>query len=139
MSYFEDVALNDNVYGLVYGPGEVIFVQDSKLRVEGFYTFQVKFKDTSVYYTAAGVPDWCSSDGDCQTVYYLGDINQPEPDFEASYDSVLSKKQIIKLQAKDKLEMRCPNGAWRNIKMCPPKVFMKALKNQDYRLFRKKK
>jgi hypothetical protein len=33
--------------------------------------------------------------------------------------------------------MKCPSGAWRNIKGCPEREFLKALANEQFYLFRK--
>lgn len=135
--YFEDVRKDDEVYGLLYGKGEVCFVLDKKFRLEGSYMFEVQYKTKKVFYNEDGVPDWCSGNGDCQTVFFADDLEKPEQDFDARYGDLLSKKKIIKLQEKGSLEMRTPNGSWRNVERCPQDLFMKAIKYEDFHLFRK--
>jgi len=137
MNYFDKVELKDEVYSLVYGNGTVNYVLDKKLRTEGFYTFQVQFTDNKVFYTTEGVPEWCSSTGCHQTVYYKSDLDKPESDFENIRKDLLSKKKIVKLKKQGKLEMRCPSGAWRNVEECPPVVVLAAIKYEEFYLFRK--
>ena len=137
MAYFDDVELNDEVYSLIYGKGRVKYVLDVKLRTTGFYIFQVEFKSADIFYTEDGIPEWCSKDGNCQTVYYKGDPEMPELDFQTIDKDLLSRKKILKLKEQGKLEMRVPSGAWMNVNEIPPKVYIYALKHDELYLFRK--
>lgn len=137
MNYFENVKRGDEVYSVVYGEGKVKFVLNKKLRSEGFYMFMVEFNSDSVYYTEDGIPEWCSDMGNCITIYYKDDLNKPELDFKTHDEDILSKKKIAKLKEQGKLEMRVPTGAWRNVDSCPTKVFLEALRDGRFHLFRK--
>lgn len=137
MSYFEGVELEDEVYSIVYGTGKVNFVLAEKLRTNGFFAFQVQFNMDKVYYTEDGIPEWCSNGGCVQTIFYKNDLEKPEMDYETIEKALLSKKKILDLQSKGKLEMRVPSGAWINVNECPAKVVVKALKDGEYYLFRK--
>ena len=134
--YFDDVKLGDEVYSIIYGNGKVSFVLEKNQRTPGFFCFQVQFKSDKVYYNEEGIPEWC--DELCsQTLYYKNDLNKPELDYETIEKALLSKKKIVALHSKGKLEMRVPSGAWVNVKNCPPKVFVKALNDKEFYLFRK--
>ena len=132
--YFEDVEIGDKVFGLVYGPGEVIYSIGSN-QVSGFYSFKVKYKNKEVFYTNEGVPDWCKQN--FQTVFYKSDIDLFNLDLEP-VDEVLKMKKIIKLRNREQLEMRCPSGLWRDINMCPAGFGDNALEKGQFHLFREK-
>lgn len=138
MSYFDDVKTKQEVFSMIYGNGKVCYVLDKKSRTDGFFTFQVQYETEKVYYTTDGVPDWCSFEGNCQTVYYKDDLDKPEMSYEQRQDDVLSEKKIMKLKDQDRLEIRTPSGAWINANVCPPKLVFEALRNENYYLFRKK-
>ena len=137
MSYFGFIEEKDEVYSVVYGLGTVNFIVEKRSRVDGFYTFEVLYKDgTKVFYTDDGVPNWCHTSADCQTVWYRDDIDLINSDISPS-DDKLSKKKIAKLRMKDQLEMKCPSGIWRDIKGCPERVIIEALGSEKFHLFRK--
>ncbi|HEY9203795.1 MAG TPA: hypothetical protein VIM82_05630 [Sulfurimonas sp.] len=140
MHYFSDVKVNEEVYSLVYGKGKVIFTLPKKQRLDGFYAFAVEYpnKNKKVYYTVDGYPDWSSSDGCCQTVFYIQDVDLNDIDIQPPL-KILSEKQILKSKNDGDLEMKCPSGIWRNINECPQKLVKKALLKSKYYLFRKKK
>lgn len=137
MAYFDDVEKNDEVYSIVYGHGKVKYVLDKKSRTPGFYIFQVQFENDSVFYTEAGIPEWCSTKGCNQTVFYKGDMDMLDLDYQTIKKDLLSKKKIAKLKEAGELEMRAPSGAWINANYVPPKVYLAALKYEELYLFRK--
>ncbi len=135
--YFEDVKVGDEVYGFVYGRGVVSYVIDDEFDVDGFYAFEVEYENTErVFYTREGVPNWCNSSGCLQTVYWMFDIDLMEEDFSPS-EGELTPKKIMKLRVKNKLEMKCPSGLWRNVSECPDAVFLGAITKEQFHLFRK--
>ena len=136
--YFKNVEVKDEVYSLIYGLGEVKFVVPDNARKEGFFTFEVKYTSKQkVVYTVEGIPNWCNTSA-CgqQTVWYKNDIDLIDEDISPS-EGELSKKKICKLRLKDKLEIKCPSGIWRNINQCPEKEFLMALSKEQFHLFRK--
>jgi hypothetical protein len=138
MSYFENVKVGDEVYGFVYGKGVVKYVIDDQFDMDGFYAFSVEYDNgEEVFYTRDGVPNWCNSDGCIQTVYWRDDIDLLDEDFSPS-EGALAPKKIMKLRVKDKLEMKCPSGIWRQVSQCPDSVFLGAITKEQYHLFRKK-
>ena len=135
--YFENVNVGDAVYGFIYGKGEVTYVIDDKFDMDGFYVFEVTYENgESVFYTREGVPNWCNADGCLQTVYWMYDIEIMDEDFSPS-EGGLTPKKIMKLRSKDKLEMKCPSGIWRNVTDCPDTVFLGAITKEQFHLFRK--
>jgi len=135
--YFDNVNLDDEVYGFVFGPGKVVYVIDDKFDMDGFYAFEVEYENQErVFYTRDGVPNWCNTDGCLQTVYYRSDIDLLAVDFSPSEGS-LAPKKIMKLWVKGNLEMKCPSGIWRNVSQCPENVFLGAITKEQYHLFRK--
>lgn len=137
MSYFNKVKVNDEVFSLVYGRGVVTMALPKKHRVDGFYIFSASYNNNKVvHYTDDGFPDWCSTDGCVQTVFYLYDVDVSEMDIEPIC-TVLSQKKIAKYQEKGILEIRCPSGIWRNVDEVPEKIVKKALKKDSYHIFRK--
>jgi hypothetical protein len=138
MEYFDNVKLNDEVYGFIYGKGTVTYVINDQFDIDGFYAFEVTYDNgESVFYTKEGVPNWCNSAGCLQTVYWRDDIDLIDEDFSPSEGSMAPKK-IMKLRLKDKLEMKCPSGIWRSVSQCPESVFLGAITKEQYYLFRKK-
>lgn len=139
MHYFSKVKVDEEVFSLVYGKGVVVFALPKKDRIEGFYVFAVEYKDKhKVHYTVDGVPNWCSTEGDCQTVFYMDDVDLTDMNIQPA-DKLLSKKRILKYKEKGILELRCPSGIWRNVDEAPAKLMKKALKKDKYYLFRKEK
>lgn len=139
MAYFDDVELGTEIYSLIYGNGEVIFVLDKKNRTKGFFMFQVQFANEKVHYNEEGIPDWCTLGDCCRTAYYKDDVFRPESDYATIDKDLLTLKKAIKLKEQGKLEMRTPSGAWRNVDQCPVKEYLKAIKNEELYLFRKAK
>lgn len=140
MHYFSNVKINEEVYSIVYGKGKVVFTLPKEHRIDGFYVFAVEYpnKNKRVHYTIDGYPDWTSSAGSCQTVFYTKDIDLNDMDIQAP-SKILSEKQILKYKRDDILEMQCPSGIWRNTNSCPHKLVEKALKKSKFYLFRKDK
>lgn len=137
--YFNKVKVDEKVFSLVYGKGNVTYVLPKKHRVDGFYVFAVEYKNQhKVHYTVDGFPDWCSSEGCYQTVFYMQDVDLADMNIQPA-DELLSKKQISKYKEKGKLEIRCPSGIWRNVDKTPDILIKKALKKDSYHLFRKEK
>ena len=139
MHYFSKVKVGEEVFSLVFGKGIVVMTLPKKNRIEGFYVFGVEYKnDKQVYYTLDGFPNWCSSDGCMQTVFYMKDIDLADTNIQP-VEKILSLKQISKYKEKGNLEIRCPSGIWRNVDETPDKIMKKALKKEQYFLFRKQK
>lgn len=137
MRYFSKVTVDEEVFSLVYGKGTVSMVLPKKQRIDGFYIFAAKYQnDKVVHYTVDGFPNWCSSEGCMQTVFYLDDVDLTDMDIQPTC-TILSQKKILKYQEKGNLEIRCPSGIWRNIDEVPEKIVKKALKKDSYHLFRK--
>lgn len=136
--YFKNVAVGHNIYSVVYGSGQVIFMVNPRDRMEGFYTFEVEFKTgDKIFYTDDGVPNWCHGAKDCQTIWYKDDIDLFEEDISPT-NNILAKKRILKLRVKNKLEMKCPTGIWRDVIMCPERIIIQAVSNEKWHLFREK-
>ena len=139
MHYFNDVEVGNEVFSLIYGKGNVIMALPQNLRLDGFYVFVVEYKNKhKVHYTIDGIPNWCPVDGGCQTVFYLKDIDLTDMDIQPA-NKLLSYKQILKYKEKGILEVCCPSGIWRNVDVTPEKILRKALKKEQYYLFRKEK
>ena len=139
MKYFKNVKLDDKVYSLIFGQGRVKFVLPKKQRIDGFHIMEVEYMNKQrVHYSESGVPNWCTMNGKCQTLFFLDDIDISKMDFEP-INELLTKKQIKKLKEKDRLEMRCPSGLWRNITICPERLVQKAFDKVELHLFRKAK
>jgi len=139
MHYFNKVKVDDEVFSLVYGKGIVVMSLPKKNRIDGFYIFAVEYKNKKkVHYTVDGFPNWCSSDGCSQTVFYMKDVDLTDVDIQPS-DKILSQKKILKFKDKGVLEVRCPSGIWRNVDEAPEKIFKKAFKQEQFFLFRKEK
>lgn len=132
MSYFKKVAEGDKVFGLVFGKGFVRSVWENS-----YYTFEVEYENgTVVPYTPEGTPSW--SDIGIQTVFYRSDIDAMELDFSPS-NEILTPKKIIKLRAKNKLEVKCPSGIWQPYNKCPLHITEKYLEDGRLSYFRKVK
>ena len=139
MHYFDNVKLKKEVFSLVYGNGVIIFALPKEHRLEGFFVFAAEYeKKHKVYYTIDGFPNWSSSDGSCQTVFYKKDVDFSDMDIQPP-NKILSEKQILKYKEKDILEIQCPSGIWRHINETPQNLMKKALKKSKYHLFRKQK
>lgn len=139
MHYFSKVKVDDEVFSLIYGKGVVVMALPKKQRVDGFYVFAVEYKNKKqVHYTIDGIPNWCPTDGGCRTVFYLKDIDISDIDIQPA-NKLLSYKQITKFRDKGILEVKCPSGIWRNVDEAPEQIMKKALKKEQYFLFRKEK
>ncbi len=132
MGYFKKAKPGDKVYGLVFGRGKI-----SEVFEESFYPIIVEFDNGyEVPYTEEGVPSWGTFKK--QTLFYRRDINLRSEDF-SPVDKVLSPRKIIKLRAKNKLEVRVPSGVWRNAKKADKSYVEQLLEEEKYHLFRRKK
>lgn len=131
MAYFDDVKVGDELYGMVFGAGEV-----SQVFEDSHYKIMVSFKNGyEVPYTEDGIPGWGNFKK--QTLYYKSDIDLTDVDF-SSVTKVLSPKKIIKLREKKKLEIRLPSGVWTDCKKCVKEYIEEMLEKENYHLFRKK-
>ncbi|MEA2049737.1 MAG: hypothetical protein U9O56_03300 [Campylobacterota bacterium] len=131
MSYFNEVKIDDNVYGLVFGAGVV-----SEVFQNGHYKFMVEFKNGyEVPYCEDGIPGWGKFKE--QTIFYKDDIDLSEYDFSAT-KKILSPKKIIKLRAKKRLEIRLPSGVWTDCRKCVKNYLEEMLEKENFHLFRKK-
>jgi len=132
MSYFKNVKKGDLVFGLVFGKGVV-----SDVFSDAYYSLFVEFENGSqVAYTEEGVPNWGMFSE--QTLFYREDICLEDIDF-TPLDDLLSKKKIIKLREKGKLEIRLYSGVWTDINLVDETYVQNLLENNKYHLFRKKK
>jgi len=131
MAYFDDVKVGDELYGMVFGAGQV-----SQVFEDSHYKMMVAFKNGyEVPYTEDGIPGWGNFKK--QTLYYKSDIDLTDVDF-SSVTKVLSPKKIIKLREKKKLEIRLPSGVWTDCKKCVKEYIEEMLEKENYHLFRKK-
>jgi len=131
MAYFDDVKVGDELYGMVFGAGQV-----SQVFEDSHYKMMVAFKNGyEVPYTEDGIPGWGNFKK--QTLYYKSDIDLTDVDF-SSVTKVLSPKKIIKLREKKKLEVRLPSGVWTDCKKCVKEYIEEMLEKENYHLFRKK-
>jgi len=130
--YFEDVKIDDEVFGLVFGKGKVRNI------LNGFYHFEVIYKNNQVVpYTLEGVSGW-SNQLDFQTVFFKEDIDLMDEQYDFSLiKKELSAKKIIKLRLKNKLEVRCESGLWRKVSECPSFLIERYLEDNKLFLFRK--
>jgi hypothetical protein len=130
-AYFRKVKKQDKVIGLIYGNGIVKNV----LNKDDYYYFEVEYENNQcVFYTIDGIPNWGNFTE--QTVYYENDIKLFDFDF-SPLDEVLSKKKIIKLRDKNKLEVRLPSGFWDNY-FVKKEYSEELLEQGKLHLFRKK-
>lgn len=133
MSYFKEVKVNDEIFGLVFGHGVVTSVWD-----DSFYTFEVTYDNGQVVpYTPEGYPAWRNLGH--QTAFFKEDIDLEDLDFRINDGDVLSTKKIIKLRMKNKLEVKCPSGIWQAVGNCPSYVTEGYLEEGKLHLFRKAK
>lgn len=131
--YFKKVKEGQEVFGLVFGPGEVTSVWENS-----YYSFEVMYKTGDVVpYTPEGVPAW-NIELDFQTVYYKKDIDVFELDMGVNCD-ILTPKKIIKLRDKKQLLVKCPSGLWQNIDHCPIHISQRYLEENKFHLFKKQK
>ena len=140
MHYFSKVKRDQEVFSIIYGKGIVDFVLPKKFRIDGFHVFSVEYKkkNKKVHYTIEGYPDWASSNGTYQTVFYKSDVDFDDIQIQEP-SQVLTKKKILKLKEQDKLEIQCPSGIWIDVNECPEKLTTKALTKSNYYLFRKQR
>jgi len=132
MSYFKKVKEGDLVFGLIFGRGVVTNVLSNS-----YYLLFVEFENgIEVAYTIDGIPNWGNFEE--QTLFYREDVCLEDIDF-SPLDKVLSKKKIIKLREKNKLEVRLYSGIWKNIKLVEDSFIQDLLEKENYHLFRKKK
>jgi hypothetical protein len=131
MAYFDNARVDDEVYGLVFGLGEIIQIFDNS-----HYKIMVEFKNGyEVPYTEDGIPGWGSFNK--QTLFYKKDIDLTDVDF-SPVSKVLSIKKIIKLKEKKKLQVRLPSGIWKNVKKAEESYIEDLLEREKYHMFRKK-
>ena len=132
MAYFDNVKVKDELYGLVFGAGEVTQVFE-----DSYYKMLVEFKNGyEIPYTVEGIPRWGKFKE--QTIFYKDDIDLTEVDF-SPVTKVLSPKKIIKLRKNKKLAVRLPSGIWTSAKKAPKEYIQKMLEAENYHLFRKQK
>ena len=130
--YFKKVKEGQQVFGLVFGPGEVTSVWENS-----YYSFEVTYKNGFVVpYTLEGIPGW-GHGLDFQTVYYKKDIDVFELDTSIA-EKTLSPKKIIKLRDKKQLMVKCPSGVWQLLEHCPIQISEKYLEEKKFHLFKKK-
>lgn len=131
MAYFDNARVDDEVYGLVFGLGEIIQIFDNS-----HYKIMVEFKNGyEVPYTEDGIPGWGRFNK--QTLFYKKDIDLTDVDF-SPVSKVLSIKKIIKLKEKKKLQVRLPSGIWKNVKKAEESYIEDLLEREKYHMFRKK-
>ncbi|MDP2893702.1 MAG: hypothetical protein Q8N78_04975 [Sulfurimonas sp.] len=131
MAYFDNAKVDDEVYGLVFGPGKIIQIFDNS-----HYKIMVDFKNGyEVPYTEDGVPGWGNFNK--QTLFYKNDIDLTDVDF-SPITKILSIKKIIKLQDKKKLQVRLPSGIWKSVKKAEHSYVEDLLEKEKYHMFRKK-
>ena len=129
--YFKKANVGDKVFGLVFGRGTI-----NNTFGDAYYTFEVEYENGQVVpYTSEGNPAW-NFGADIQTLFYADEINLAEYDM-TPIDEVLTAKKIIKLRNKNKLEVRCLSGIWRNIKNCPATEVETLLSDAKFHRFRK--
>jgi hypothetical protein len=140
MTKFTDVKLNDEIYSIVFGLGKVIFVLTKSLRLDGYYVFEVEYKNGQrVHYTEDGRPSWCKDKNNCtKTICYKHEVNFDELDTKPKR-KILTKNKIDKLRYKDALEMMSPAGGWIDANLMPDIMVDNAINNEQYHLFRKMK
>jgi len=131
MAYFDNVKVNDELFGMVFGGGKVTRVFE-----ESYYKIMVTFKNGyEIPYTEDGIPKWGKFKE--QTIFYKKDIDLTDIDF-APVTKVLSPKKIIKLREKKRLEVKLPSGIWSDYGKCVKKYVQEMLEKENYHLFRKK-
>jgi hypothetical protein len=126
------IELGKKVFGVVFGKGII-----SSVNKDAYYTFEVEYEEGStIPYTPEGIPAWNNS-LDFRTVFSYDEICLSEFDFSISTET-LSPKDIIKLRNKNKLEVKCFSGIWKDVNDCPSSVVEDFLSHQKFFLFRKK-
>ena len=131
MSYFKDIQVGDEVFGLVFGLGVVSNVFDE----DSYYRLLVEFKnDFEVPYTSDGIPGWGKFKE--QTLFFKTDIDLTQCDFSPVH-KILTPKKIIKLRDKKRLEVRMPSGLWRAYDKQIKQYTQELLEDVKYHLFRK--
>ena len=136
MGYFDNAEVGEKVFGLVQGNLTIVDVVPKDKRIEGFAAITCENKEgKQFHYTINGLPGWALGYCNCQTLYYPKDLDMTELDTTATC-RVLSEKKIRKLLAKDELQIRCPSGVWMNTDVVPEGLIERALKKDNYHLFR---
>jgi len=140
MSRFSEVKLNDEIYSLVFGLGKVIFVLAKPLRLDGYYVFEVEYKNGQrVHYTEDGRPNWCKNINNCnKTICYKDEVDFEQVDTKKK-KKILPKHKIEKLRNRDELEMMSPAGGWIDANLMPDIMVDNAINSGEYHLFRKMK
>ena len=140
MKYFNKIKTKDMLYSLIYGKGEVVYVLQKELRVDGFCMFEVKFEcGTKIHYTEDGIPHWCKLSGCQQTIFFIKDIKFEEENILPIKNILPMKKVINLLNKDDTLLVKCPSGIWRHTDDVPEKIIMEAIKQNHNHLFKEKK
>jgi len=130
MSYLKNVKKGDQVFGLVFGLGQIKEVYN-----DSHYKCIVNFDNNyEIPYTEEGVPGWGKFKN--QTLFFKEDIDVTEFDF-SPLEKVLTPKKIIKLREKGKLEVQLPSGIWHICNKTIKKYTEELLKEEKYHLFRK--
>jgi len=128
--YFKNVKKGDEVFGLVFGHGTVVDVNQN-----GFYTMMILFDNgDEVPYTSEGIPGW--GNFDYQTVYFKSDIDIEKLDF-STVDTLATPKKIIKWKLKAKLEVKCPSGLWADAGKCKTNYIESLFEDEKFWMFRK--
>ena len=131
MSYFKNVKVGDEVFGLVFGHGQVV-----NNWIAGHYSFVVAFDNGyEVPYTEDGIPGWGTFD--YQTLFFKKDIDVMSMDFSSNLKNPTPEK-IIKWRSKDKLEVKCPSGIWKDASKCSYDYVEDMLQRGFFNKFRKK-
>ena len=140
MKRFSEIKLGDKIYSVVYGIGEVIFVLDKKYRLDGYFVFEVEYKDScTVHYTENGIPGWCRDMNSCaSTIYYRDEIDLEKFDSSA-VEITLKKYEIRELRDNYQLEMISPAGHWIDASLMPDLLVDKAIASNKFHMFREMK
>jgi hypothetical protein len=140
MHKFSEVKLGDKIYSVVYGTGNVIFVLEKERRLDGYFVFEVEYKDgCKVHYTEDGKPGWCRDINLCaSTIFYRDDIDVEKFDSTA-VEIPLKRYEIISLREKYLLEMISPAGHWIDASLMPDLLVDKTLAANDLQMFREMK
>jgi hypothetical protein len=132
LSYFENVKVGEEVFGLIFGLGVVKEVFDT-----GHYRCMVEFNnDYEIPYSKNGISGWGKFKE--QTLFYKTDIDITDFDF-SPISKVLTLEKILYLKQNNKLEIRLPSGLWHVCDKTIKKYVDKSLEKEKYHLFRKSK
>jgi len=134
--FINKIKLNDEVFGLIFGKGIVSYMD-----INSYWPIEVTYNTSegtfTVPYSEEGIPAWGGGKFDKRTVYTPEEINLMDYDISVADETTLTQKKIIKLKYKNKLEIKCPSGIWKNAKNCPSWVMEEYLQNNHLHLFRK--